>query len=87
MDINNKAAAGSAVGARTVVAHVLAVAATVLVLVWCVHFRHSAAVSHSGTGSPGQAAHLQRPPRAHAPGRHRPRRGGHPLLPVAYLGF
>ncbi|TKW08028.1 hypothetical protein SEVIR_6G001800v4 [Setaria viridis] len=40
MDINKAAGASpAAVDARTVVAHVLAVAATVLVLVWCVHFR------------------------------------------------
>lgn len=35
---SNKAAAG-AVDARTLVAHVLAAAATALVLLWCVHFR------------------------------------------------
>ncbi|XP_062191014.1 probable ascorbate-specific transmembrane electron transporter 1 isoform X2 [Phragmites australis] len=39
MDMKGASASKAAVDARTLVVHVLAVAATVLVLLWCVHFR------------------------------------------------
>ncbi|KAL6629399.1 hypothetical protein ACP70R_029164 [Stipagrostis hirtigluma subsp. patula] len=45
MDTKGASASKAAVDARTLVVHVLAVAATVLVLLWCVHFRGGVALS------------------------------------------
>ncbi|KAL6885828.1 hypothetical protein ACP4OV_010089 [Aristida adscensionis] len=45
MDMKGSSASKAAVDARTLVVHVLAVAATVLVVLWCLHFRGGIALS------------------------------------------